>query len=160
MLKVLLGPRVLPIIEVAFVWIACYVGVLLVSVKLIHTLRSLRGHQISSCRSALDHHHHRHQYWITQLESCKSAESTHTSSAMLEATMILLDNSSFAINTDYGLSRWASQLDSAKTVFNTKINSNPENVVGIMTMAGSGCVVRVCFGSWCSSSSSWSVYTG
>ncbi|KAK9897631.1 hypothetical protein P389DRAFT_169612 [Cystobasidium minutum MCA 4210] len=58
---------------------------------------------------------------------------------MLEATMILLDNSSFAINTDYSsLSRWASQLDSAKTVFNTKINSNPENVVGIMTMAGKG----------------------
>ena len=59
--------------------------------------------------------------------------------------MVLLDNSSFAINTDYSLSRWASQLDSAKTVFNTKINSNPENVVGIMTMAGQGCVVAAGF---------------
>ncbi|GAA99930.1 uncharacterized protein L969DRAFT_86140 [Mixia osmundae IAM 14324] len=54
----------------------------------------------------------------------------------LEACMIVLDNSSYAINGDYTPDRFGAQSDAATTIFNAKTNSNPESVCGLMTMAG------------------------
>ena len=56
----------------------------------------------------------------------------------LEATMMIIDNSEFMRNGDYQPSRFEAQSDAVNTVFQTKIDSNPENTVGIMTMAGKG----------------------
>ena len=56
----------------------------------------------------------------------------------LEATMIIIDNSEYMRNGDYQPSRFDAQSDAANTVFQTKIDSNPENFAGIMTMAGKG----------------------
>ncbi|KAH9007232.1 hypothetical protein EDB86DRAFT_3061162 [Lactarius hatsudake] len=56
----------------------------------------------------------------------------------LEATMIILDNSEYMRNGDYQPSRFEALADAVKTVFSTKIDSNPENTVGVMTMANKG----------------------
>ncbi|KAG6836865.1 hypothetical protein H0H93_002108 [Arthromyces matolae] len=69
---------------------------------------------------------------------------TYNSSKMpLEATMMLIDNSEYMRNGDYAPSRWEAQKDAVTTVFQTKIDANPENTVGIMTMAGKGPEVLV-----------------
>lgn len=56
----------------------------------------------------------------------------------LEATMMIIDNSEFMRNGDYQPNRFEAQSDAVNTVFQTKIDANPENTVGIMTMAGKG----------------------
>jgi hypothetical protein len=56
----------------------------------------------------------------------------------LEATMLILDNSEYMRNGDYQPSRFDALADAVKTVFTTKIDSNPENTVGVMTMANKG----------------------
>jgi len=56
----------------------------------------------------------------------------------LEATMIIIDNSEYMRNGDYQPTRFEAQSDAVNVVFQTKIDSNPENTVGIMTMAGKG----------------------
>ena len=56
----------------------------------------------------------------------------------LEATMMLIDNSEFMRNGDYIPTRFDAQRDAVTTVFSTKTDSNPENTVGVMTMAGKG----------------------
>ncbi|KAH8929444.1 hypothetical protein BT69DRAFT_1311171 [Atractiella rhizophila] len=61
----------------------------------------------------------------------------------LEATMILLDNSSHSINGDYLPTRFQAQSDASTIVFNRKTGSNPESEVGLMTMAGKGPEVLV-----------------
>ncbi|KAG5653282.1 hypothetical protein H0H81_001346 [Sphagnurus paluster] len=61
----------------------------------------------------------------------------------LEATMMIIDNSEYMWNGDYQPTRFAAQSDAVNTVFQTKIDSNPENTVGIMTMAGKGPEVLV-----------------
>jgi hypothetical protein len=58
----------------------------------------------------------------------------------LEATMMIVDNSEYMRNGDYQPTRFEAQADAVNTVFRTKIDSNPENTVGIMTMAGKGYV--------------------
>jgi 26S proteasome regulatory subunit N10 len=58
----------------------------------------------------------------------------------LEATMLIIDNSEFMRNGDYQPTRFDAQSDAVNTIFQSKIDSNPENTVGIMTMAGKGCV--------------------
>ena len=62
----------------------------------------------------------------------------------LEATMLIIDNSEYMRNGDYQPTRFEAQADAVNVVFQTKIDSNPENTVGIMTMAGKG-YVRLCF---------------
>jgi len=57
----------------------------------------------------------------------------------LEATMMIIDDSEYMRNGDYLPTRFGAQADAVNTVFRTKIDSNPENTVGIMTMAGKGC---------------------
>lgn len=54
----------------------------------------------------------------------------------LEACMILMDNSNWARNGDYHSTRWEAQIDIAEKLIEVKINSNPENTVGLITMGG------------------------
>ncbi|KIY62470.1 hypothetical protein CYLTODRAFT_383549 [Cylindrobasidium torrendii FP15055 ss-10] len=54
----------------------------------------------------------------------------------LEATMMIIDNSEYMRNGDYPTTRFDAQSDAVNAVFQAKIDSNPENTVGIMTMAG------------------------
>ena len=54
--------------------------------------------------------------------------------------MMIIDNSEYMRNGDYQPSRYDAQADAVNAVFNTKVDSNPENSVGIMTMAGKGFV--------------------
>jgi len=46
-------------------------------------------------------------------------------------------------NGDYTPSRFDAQADAVTTIYQTKIDSNPENTVGVMTMAGKGPEVLV-----------------
>ena len=52
--------------------------------------------------------------------------------------MIVLDNSEYMRNGDYQPTRFGALADAVTTVFQTKIDSNPENTVGVMTMANKG----------------------
>lgn len=60
----------------------------------------------------------------------------------LEATMIIIDNSEYMRNGDYPATRFDAQADAVNVLFQTKIDSNPENSVGIMTMAGKSWVLH------------------
>ncbi|KAF8335003.1 uncharacterized protein EI90DRAFT_3144927 [Cantharellus anzutake] len=53
-----------------------------------------------------------------------------------EATMIIVDNSEYMRNGDYAPTRFGAQSDAVSVIFGTKTQSNPENTVGVMTMAG------------------------
>ncbi|EST05944.1 Ubiquitin interacting motif [Kalmanozyma brasiliensis GHG001] len=55
---------------------------------------------------------------------------------VLEATMLVLDNSEWMRNGDYTPTRWEAQADAVSMIFDAKTNSNPESEVGLMTMAG------------------------
>ncbi|KAJ1414283.1 hypothetical protein B484DRAFT_166387, partial [Ochromonadaceae sp. CCMP2298] len=57
---------------------------------------------------------------------------------VLESTMLCLDNSDWMRNGDYAPSRLESQQDAAGMICNDRLNSNLENTVGILTMAGTG----------------------
>lgn len=59
--------------------------------------------------------------------------------------MLIIDNSEYMRNGDYQPTRFEAQADAVNVVFQTKTDSNPENTVGIMTMAGKGCVGSVPF---------------
>jgi len=61
----------------------------------------------------------------------------------LEATLMIIDNSEYMRNGDYMPSRYDAQADAVTTIFQTKLDSNPENTVGVMTMAGKGPEVLV-----------------
>src|ERR1700749_263320 len=56
----------------------------------------------------------------------------------LEATVIIIDNSEYMRNGDYTPTRFEAQSDAVTTVFGHKVDSNPENTVGLMSMAGKG----------------------
>lgn len=60
---------------------------------------------------------------------------------VLEATMVIIDNSEYMRNGDYTPSRYQAQLDTVEVIFRRKTNANPENTVGLMTMAGESSVV-------------------
>eukprot|EP00158_Paraphelidium_tribonemae_P003883 Partr_v1_DN26444_c0_g1_i3_m24147 putative 26S proteasome nonATPase regulatory subunit len=55
---------------------------------------------------------------------------------VLEATVLVLDNSEWMRNGDYVPSRIEAQTDAVNLLFNAKTQSNPENTVGLMTMSG------------------------
>ncbi|KAI0829207.1 hypothetical protein BC628DRAFT_1408730 [Trametes gibbosa] len=61
----------------------------------------------------------------------------------LEATLIVIDNSEYMRNGDYLPNRFQAQSDAVTTLFQTKVDSNPENTVGFMTMAAKGPEVLV-----------------
>ena len=52
----------------------------------------------------------------------------------LEATLILLDNSAYAINGDYEPTRWESQVDSASLLIQAKLEANQQSSVGVALM--------------------------
>ncbi|KAG8824943.1 hypothetical protein FRC18_010415 [Serendipita sp. 400] len=54
----------------------------------------------------------------------------------LEACMLVIDNSEYMRNGDYPPNRFDAQADAVTTVFSAKVDSNPENTAGVMTMAG------------------------
>jgi 26S proteasome regulatory subunit N10 len=62
---------------------------------------------------------------------------------VLEATMICIDNSEWMRNGDYAPSRFQAQADAVNLICGAKTQSNPENTVGVMTMAGKGARVLV-----------------
>jgi len=47
-----------------------------------------------------------------------------------------LDNSEWMRNGDYVPSRWDAQADAVQVLFDAKTGSHPENMIGVMTMAG------------------------
>jgi len=55
---------------------------------------------------------------------------------VLEASMIVLDNSEWMRNGDYTPTRMGAQNDAVNLLFRIKTQSNPENTVGLMTLAG------------------------
>ncbi|GAB4847548.1 proteasome regulatory particle base subunit rpn10 [Ancistrocladus abbreviatus] len=62
---------------------------------------------------------------------------------VLEATMICIDNSEWMRNGDYSPNRFQAQADAVNLICGAKTQSNPENTVGILTMAGKGVRVLV-----------------
>ncbi|KAK4056634.1 proteasome regulatory particle base subunit rpn10 [Microbotryomycetes sp. JL221] len=54
----------------------------------------------------------------------------------LEATMLVLDNSSSSINGDYTPTRLEAQIDAVHVIFNQKLRAHPENEVGLIVMGG------------------------
>ncbi|KAI9698337.1 MAG: hypothetical protein M1820_007499 [Bogoriella megaspora] len=57
---------------------------------------------------------------------------------VLEATMIVVDNSESSRNGDYVPSRFEAQADAVNLIFQAKTQSNPESSVGLMSMGGAG----------------------
>eukprot|EP00271_Cylindrocystis_brebissonii_P005921 TRINITY_DN18342_c0_g1_i1.p1 TRINITY_DN18342_c0_g1~~TRINITY_DN18342_c0_g1_i1.p1 ORF type:complete len:485 (-),score=156.72 TRINITY_DN18342_c0_g1_i1:446-1900(-) len=62
---------------------------------------------------------------------------------VLEATVICVDNSEWMRNGDYTPSRFQAQADAVSLICGAKTQSNPENTVGVLTMAGKGVRVLV-----------------
>ncbi|KAL5706000.1 proteasome regulatory particle base subunit rpn10 [Ranunculus cassubicifolius] len=62
---------------------------------------------------------------------------------VLEATMICIDNSEWTRNGDYSPTRFQAQADAVNLICGAKTQSNPENTVGVLTMAGKGVRVLV-----------------
>jgi|LauGreDrversion4_2_1035121.scaffolds.fasta_scaffold184385_3 hypothetical protein len=61
----------------------------------------------------------------------------------LEAVVLVMDNSEFNRNGDFAPSRWESQQDAASNICDVKLNQNPENTIGVMTMAGQRVEVKL-----------------
>jgi len=57
---------------------------------------------------------------------------------VLEATMVCVDNSEWMRNGDFVPSRFEAQADAINLLAGQKTNENPENVVGVLTLAGKG----------------------
>ncbi|KAJ1985048.1 proteasome regulatory particle base subunit rpn10 [Dimargaris cristalligena] len=55
---------------------------------------------------------------------------------VLEASVIILDNSDWMRNGDYTPTRYAAQKDAVNLVYSAKLQSNPENTVACLAMAG------------------------
>ncbi|KAI5850346.1 hypothetical protein DFP73DRAFT_539012 [Morchella snyderi] len=62
---------------------------------------------------------------------------------VLEATMIIIDNSESSRNGDYSPTRFGAQADAVTLIFEAKTQANPESSVGLMTMGGKGPEVLV-----------------
>uniref|UniRef100_A0A0D6R5F6 26S proteasome non-ATPase regulatory subunit 4 homolog n=1 Tax=Araucaria cunninghamii TaxID=56994 RepID=A0A0D6R5F6_ARACU len=62
---------------------------------------------------------------------------------VLEATMICIDNSEWMRNGDYTPNRFQAQADTVNLICGAKTQSNPENTVGVMTLAGKNVRVLV-----------------
>lgn len=57
---------------------------------------------------------------------------------VLEATMIAIDNSEYMRNGDYLTTRYDAQLTATEFIFQNKVNSNPENTVGLLSYGDNG----------------------
>ncbi|SCV99332.1 LAFE_0A00826g1_1 [Lachancea fermentati] len=56
---------------------------------------------------------------------------------VLEATVLVVDNSEYSRNGDFPRTRFEAQIDAVEFLFQAKRNSNPENTVGLISAAGS-----------------------
>ena len=72
---------------------------------------------------------------ITERER-EERERERTSTMVLEATVVLIDNSDFMINGDYKPTRLQAQAEAVNLLAGAKTGSNPENTVGILSLAG------------------------
>ncbi|KAF2460054.1 hypothetical protein BDY21DRAFT_281259 [Lineolata rhizophorae] len=57
---------------------------------------------------------------------------------VLEATMLVVDNSESSRNGDYVPTRYDAQSDTVGLIYSAKTQNNPESSVGLMSMGGSG----------------------
>ncbi|KAJ1835919.1 proteasome regulatory particle base subunit rpn10 [Coemansia sp. RSA 2711] len=55
---------------------------------------------------------------------------------VLEATVLIIDNSEWSRNGDYMPNRYDAQIDAVRYLFNVKTADNPENTVGVLANAG------------------------
>ena len=62
---------------------------------------------------------------------------------VLEATYLCVDNSDYMRNGDFAPSRMEAQQDAVNLLAGAKTQSNPENSVGVLSMAGRGVEVHV-----------------
>lgn len=62
---------------------------------------------------------------------------------VLEAVMIVVDNSESSRNGDYTPTRFEAQADAVNIIFQNVVNGNPESSVGLMSMGGKGPEVLV-----------------
>ena len=62
---------------------------------------------------------------------------------VLEAVMVVVDNSESSRNGDYQPSRFDSQVDAVNVLFQSITQGNPESSVGLMSMGGKGPEVLV-----------------
>lgn len=62
---------------------------------------------------------------------------------VLEATMIIIDNSESSRNGDYLPSRFGAQAEAVSMIFNAKTAANPESAVGLISMGGPAPTVLV-----------------
>ncbi|AAS50693.1 ABL078Cp [Eremothecium gossypii ATCC 10895] len=56
---------------------------------------------------------------------------------VLEATVLVVDNSEYSRNGDFPKTRFEAQIDAVEFIFQAKRSSNPENTVGLISAAGS-----------------------
>lgn len=64
---------------------------------------------------------------------------------VLEAVMIVVDNSESSRNGDYQPTRFEAQADAANIIFQSIVQGNPESSVGLMSMGGKGPEVLATF---------------
>ncbi|GMM54668.1 proteasome regulatory particle base subunit [Maudiozyma humilis] len=64
---------------------------------------------------------------------------------VLEATVLIVDNSEYSRNGDFPRTRFEAQIDAVEYIFQAKRNSNPENSVGLISSAGFNPVVLSTF---------------
>lgn len=64
---------------------------------------------------------------------------------VLEATVLVVDNSEYSRNGDFPRTRFEAQIDAVEFIFQAKRNSNPENSVGLISAAGFNPVVLSTF---------------
>ncbi|KAJ1857112.1 proteasome regulatory particle base subunit rpn10 [Coemansia sp. RSA 1822] len=62
---------------------------------------------------------------------------------VLEATVLIIDNSEWSRNGDYMPTRYDAQVDAVRYLFNVKTSDNPENTVGVIANGGSSPQVLV-----------------
>lgn len=67
----------------------------------------------------------------------------HANTMVLEAVMIVVDNSESSRNGDYTPTRYEAQADAVSMVFSAITQGNPESSVGLMSMGGKGPEVLV-----------------
>ena len=73
-------------------------------------------------------------HWLCSSALCTSAPQARES--MTEATLILVDNSEWTRSGDYAPTRYQAQADAVNLLAGAKTEANPENTVGVLTMAG------------------------
>jgi 26S proteasome regulatory subunit N10 len=56
----------------------------------------------------------------------------------MEATIVCIDNSEWTRSGDYAPTRFQAQADAVNLLAGAKTQANPENTVGVLTMAGKG----------------------